>query len=138
MRYLLPLVYLAITSLAARATNWYVQSGQPLQTIINQALPGDTITLQAGATFTGNFVLPNKAGTLWITIQSSMMSSLPPTGQRVNPSYAPFMAKLMSPNGAYALGAAFGAHNYRIMGLELSSPPAVYSLNVVQLGNGRE
>ena len=82
MRYLSILVYLLITSPAAQATNWYVQSGQPLQPIINAALPGDTITLQAGATFTGNFFLPNKTGTSLIIIQSSMMSSLPPAGAR--------------------------------------------------------
>src|SRR3954451_501195 len=103
MRYLLPIVYLLMTSVAARATNWYVQAGQSLQPVINEAAPGDTITLQAGATFTGNFFLPNKSGTSWITIQSSMMSSLPAAGQRVNPLQAPFMAKLMSPNGAATL-----------------------------------
>ena len=51
MRYLLPVVYLLMTSLAARATNWYVQGGRPLQPIINEAVAGDTIMLQAGATF---------------------------------------------------------------------------------------
>src|SRR5436190_13188617 len=122
MRYLLLSLCLLTTSVAARATNWYVQAGQSLQPVIDEALPGDTITLQAGATFTGNFILPKKTGSSWITIRSSMMSSLPPAGTRVNPSHAPFMAKVMSLKSpalpplaaAPALAAAPGAHNYRI------------------------
>src|SRR3954464_6530583 len=129
MRYLLPVVSLLMTSLAARATNWYVQAGQSLQPIIKEALPGDTITLQAGATFVGNFFLPNKSGTSWITIQSSMMSSLPVAGQRVRPSQAPFMARLMSPNGAATLYVKPGAHNYNLVGLELASLPGTYTQN---------
>jgi len=31
-----------------------------LQQVLNEAVPGDTITLQAGATFTGAFTLPKK------------------------------------------------------------------------------
>jgi len=140
MRYLTLLICLT-TLPAAQATNWYVQSGQQLQPIIDTALPGDTITLQAGATFTGNFILPEKTGSSWITIRSSMMSSLPPSGTRINPSYVPFMAKLMSLNTSPALpalAAAAGAHNYRIIGLELASPPGVTNINVVQLGTGKE
>ena len=38
-----------------------VNAGGDLQAAINNAQPGDTIVLQAGATFTGNFVLPDKS-----------------------------------------------------------------------------
>ena len=138
MRHLLLLVCPLITSFAACATDWYVQAGQSLQTTLNEALPGDTITLQAGATFTGNFVLPNKSGTSWIQIRSSMMSSLPARGERVNPSYAPFMAKIVTPNGTPALSTATGAHHYWIKGLELTVASGVYTFNVVQLGTGKE
>ena len=138
MRYLLPLVCLLITSFAARATNWYVQAGQSLQPVINQASSGDTITLQAGATFTGNFVLPNKSGT-FVDHNSKFNDEFASGGgHRVDPSQKPFMAKLMSPNGGAALSAANGAHNYYIRGLELANPPGVYSMNVVQLGTGGE
>jgi hypothetical protein len=123
---------------AAVAANWYVAAGQSLQQVLNSALPGDVITLQAGATFTGNFKLPNKSGTGWITIQSSLLSALPPAGQRVNPSHAPYMPKLVSPNGSPALATAAGAHHYNIIGLELASAPGIYSIDVVQLGLGSE
>jgi hypothetical protein len=115
----------------------FVAAGQSLQQALNEAVPGDTITLQAGITFTGSFVLPNKPGTGWITLQSSMLSALP-EGKRVSPAQAGYMAKLMSPNGNAALSAAAGAHNYRIMGLELSSAPGIYSMNTVNLGYGNE
>src|SRR5262245_39072488 len=39
-----------------------VKAGGDFQAALNEARPGDVITLQAGATFTGNFTLPNKSG----------------------------------------------------------------------------
>jgi hypothetical protein len=53
--------------IAVKPLNWFVSSGQSLQAALDEALPGDTITLQAGATFTGNVTLPEKSGTGWIT-----------------------------------------------------------------------
>ena len=120
------------------AIDTYVSAGQSLQTVLDAAVPGDTITLQAGATFSGSFVLRAKTGTSWITIRSSLMSALPPEGSRVQPSHAPYMARLISPNGGPAITAAPGAHNYRIMGVELASVPGVYSIGVVVIGSGTE
>src|SRR5437867_7115559 len=55
-----------------------VPAGGNLQAAINNAQPGDTIKLEAGATFTGNFTLPVKNGTGWIVIRTSASdSSLP-------------------------------------------------------------
>src|SRR5262245_16281653 len=48
-----------------------VNTGGNLQSALNQAQPGDAILLQAGATFTGNFILPNKSGAGWITVRAS-------------------------------------------------------------------
>src|SRR5262249_52739363 len=45
-----------------------VNAGGDLQAAINNAQPGDTIVLQAGATFTGNFILPAKSGSAYVTI----------------------------------------------------------------------
>jgi hypothetical protein len=115
----------------------YVGPGQSLQQALNEAVPGDTITIEAGATFTGSFVLPNKTGTDWITIQSSRISALP-AGQRVTPAQAAYMPKLVSPNGTPALSTATGAHNYRVRGLELTSAPGVYTFNTIALGTGSE
>ncbi|HEX7295322.1 MAG TPA: hypothetical protein VF251_06185, partial [Pyrinomonadaceae bacterium] len=58
-----------------------------LQGAINQAQPGDTIVLEAGAVYTGPFSLPVKSGNQFITIQSSRVSELK-EGVRVSPSQA--------------------------------------------------
>ena len=46
-----------------------VAAGGNLQAAIDAAQPGDTILLQAGATFSGNFTLPVKAGSGYVTIR---------------------------------------------------------------------
>ncbi len=47
---------------AAGQTVRHVPAGGALQQAIDAAQPGDTITLEPGALYTGNFVLPNKTG----------------------------------------------------------------------------
>ena len=49
-----------MTSAPARAADIYVVAGANLQAAINNAQPGDRLLLEPGATFTGNFRLPNK------------------------------------------------------------------------------
>jgi len=56
-----------------------------LQSAIDQARPGDTIVLEAGAVYTGPFTLPVKSGNEFITIQTSRVADLP-EGVRVSPS----------------------------------------------------
>jgi hypothetical protein len=58
----LPRVFLETTYQAPSGRTINVPAGGDLQAAIYNAQPGDMITLQAGATFTGNFVLPNKSG----------------------------------------------------------------------------
>src|ERR1700747_1381103 len=88
-----------IGSGAAQAATIAVPSGGDLQAAINAAQPGDVITLAAGATYVGNFVLPDKgASTTPIVIRSSTPDSqLPRAGVRITPAYAPLLAKLNSP-----------------------------------------
>src|SRR5205823_5998140 len=81
-----------------------VAAGGDLQGAIDRANPGDTILLEAGATFTGNFVLPVKPGSQMITIRSSAPdAALPNASTRIDPSYAPQLPKLKSPNSQPAL-----------------------------------
>src|SRR5690606_18048299 len=82
-----------------------VNAGGDLQAAIDAARPGDTILLQAGATFVGNFVLRAKgSSTSYITIRSSAAdSALPGPGVRMTPAYASQLPKLRSPNTAPAL-----------------------------------
>jgi hypothetical protein len=97
-----------------------VKSGDNLQAAIDAAQPGDVISLQAGATFTGNFTLPNKSGSGWITIETSAIGSLPASGTRVSPSNASAMPKIVTTNSTAALATEAGAHNYRIVGVEFA------------------
>src|ERR1041385_268489 len=60
-----------LASFHAKAATLTVPAGGSLQSAINAAQPGDTIVLDAGAVYTGDFVLPNKSGSSYITIQSS-------------------------------------------------------------------
>jgi Family of unknown function (DUF6130) len=75
-----------------------VPAGGDFQSALNNAHPGDTILLAAGATYVGNFVLPVKSGASMITIRSAAPdSALPSATTRIDPSYAPVLPKLKSP-----------------------------------------
>src|SRR5687768_421946 len=63
------------------------------QRALNEARPGDTIVLQAGAVYEGPFTLPVKSGAEFITIQSSRVKELP-EDVRVSPSQSAVFAKL--------------------------------------------
>ena len=116
-----------------------VPAGGDFQAALHQAQPGDEIVLAAGATYTGNFVLPEKPGTAWIIVRSSELSQLPAPGQRVQPSDAAHMPKLVSPGTAPAVEARERVHHYRFVGLEITSAPSVpVTYNLVYLGGNQE
>ncbi len=114
----------------------YVKSGGDLQAALNRAKSGDTIVLQAGASFVGSFVLPNKSGNEFITIQSSELAKLPKDGVRVSPSDAASMPKILSPGGGVpAIKTAPNAHHYRFVGIEFAPNGADYVYNLIALGS---
>src|SRR5512138_1961041 len=84
----LPRVYLNTTYPASAGAILNVAAGGDLQAALNQAQPGDQIVLQAGAVFTGNFMLPAKTGNDWIVLRTSNLSGLPVEGARATASYA--------------------------------------------------
>ncbi len=115
-----------------------VNAGGDLQAAINNAQPGDTIVLQAGATFTGNFVLPDKSGSAYVTITSSGdRSRLPGDDTRIDPSYSPLLAKIQSPNSGPAIATAPFAHHYQLQLLEFLPNFQGY-YDVLQLGDGNQ
>src|SRR5437764_1292727 len=99
-----------------------VKARDNFQAALDRARPGDTIMLEAGATFRGAFRLPNKPGaTDFITIRSSAPDSqLPAPGQRLDPArYAAVLPKVVSGEaGALAGASGPGAHHYRFVGVE--------------------
>ncbi|HZT58813.1 MAG TPA: DUF4214 domain-containing protein [Pyrinomonadaceae bacterium] len=142
-RSLLPAIALLITFCgvrAASAATLSVNAGGDLQAALNAAQPGDTIVVQAGASFTGPFTLPNKgASSDWITVRTSTPDSqLAPATGRVSPSDSPLLPKLLSAgNGDAALQTAPGANHWRLVGLEIrpsTSSAMIYDL--VKLGDG--
>ena len=117
-----------------RPADIVVGAGGDLQLALDQVLPGQIIELQAGATFTGNFRLGNKTGADWIYIRSSKYQQLPAEGRRVRPEHASLMPKIVSPNSDPAIFTMFSTHNYRFVGIEVST--AVNNYNLILLGWG--
>src|SRR5690349_11255174 len=77
-----------------------VRAGTNLQAALNAAKPGDTIKLEAGAVFTGNFTLPAaKQGDAPITLTTT--AELP--DRRVTLADRNLMASIQSPNTMPAL-----------------------------------
>ena len=114
-----------------------VNAGGNLQTAINNAVPGDTIVLQAGATFSGPFTLPNKVGSAWIYIRSSAYASLPPPGTRVSIADAANMPKIAgTAAGINAILTNAQAHNYRFVGIEIRPATGLFVTNLVAIGGG--
>ncbi|MGE3275490.1 MAG: carbohydrate-binding protein [Vicinamibacterales bacterium] len=114
----------------------YVPAGADLQAAIDAAAPGDTLLLEAGATFVGNFVLPVKAGEAYVTIRSAAPDALlPGAGTRITPAAVPLLAKLRSPNSSPALATAPRAHHYRLLFLELQANAAGAG-TILALGSG--
>jgi hypothetical protein len=129
-----------------------VSAGQDLGDALEKASCGDTVELQAGATF-GKVQLPAKKcdDAHWIIIRTSTPDAkLPPEGTRMLPCYAgvaslPGRPEFHCPSNENVLAKiefegkggsgpivfAAGANHYRLIGLEVTravSPAVVYNL----------
>lgn len=114
----------------------HVPAGGNLQAALNAAAPGDTITLEAGASYVGNYVLPKKSGDKFITIRSAAADSLLPSqGERISPADAAWLPKLRAPNTMSVLRTDPGAHHYRLRFLEIYSTVQGAS-TLLALGDG--
>jgi hypothetical protein len=135
-RYMLLLAVAYLRTVAAN--NLIVSAGGDLQAALNAARPGDTVTIAAGATYVGHYRLAPNPGPQWITIQSSAMSSLPPTGSRVSMTQAAAMPKLVTPDQGPALFVGAGANYYHIRGIEVAPAPGLYGEDLIQVGAANE
>jgi len=149
----LPRVYMqsAMSNTPAPGKTITVNSGGNLQSALNSASCGDTIKLEAGATFVGIFTFPAKNcdDNNWIIVRTSDDSLLPAEGSRLTPCYAGVtslparpalqcastnnvLAKLVMPTSASGpIIFASGANYYRLTGLEVTRaafPGPVYNL----------
>ncbi|HSZ60686.1 MAG TPA: Ig domain-containing protein [Terriglobales bacterium] len=120
-----------------------VNAGGDFQAALNSAQCGNTIELEAGATFTGNFKFPalNCNDDNWIIVRTSASDhSLPAEGQRLTPCYSGVGSQLGRPqypcnnpqnvtaklvqtgeaNGPVIFQS--GANHYRLLGLEVTRP----------------
>ena len=113
----------------------HVPAGGDLQRALDEARPGDTITLEPGAAYRGNFVLRRKTSEGTITITSADAGSLPPPGTRVRPADAPRLPKLITPNANPAVSAEAGARGYHLTGLEVSADAGVAVRELIALGS---
>jgi hypothetical protein len=116
-----------------------VAAGGDLQAALNSAQQGDVVALASGATFTGNFLLPPKSCAGWVTIRTDIDDSqLPATGQRITPSYASKLAKIMTADNQPALRASMPTCGWRIFGVEIAVAPSFTGLQywLMALGDG--
>jgi hypothetical protein len=133
-----------------------VKDGENLQQALDDAKCGDTIQLQAGATFHGLYRFPQKPcdDSHWIIVRTSTPdSSLPPEGTRMTPCYAGVASlpgrpdyHCSSPQQALAkiefdgkgesgpIMLMDGANHYRFIGLEITrAVPETHMRHLVQL-----
>lgn len=131
-----------------------VHEGDDLQKAIDGSKCGDTVALQAGATFQGVFRLPNKPcdDSHWIVLRTNAPDgSLPPEGTRITPCYAGVkslpgrpdfhcssaknvMAKLEFDSKGDSGPILFlsGANHYRLVGLEITrAKPQIHMRNLI-------
>lgn len=112
-----------------------VPAGGNLQAALNAARPGETLVLDPGATYVGNFFLPARSGndTKPITIRTAGPEALP-EGQRITPQHASQLAKLQSPDNVPALRTAAGARYWRVELLEFL-PNRIGNREIIALGD---
>jgi len=134
----LPKVFLDTTYSPPKGETINVHAPDNLQAALDRAKPGDTIIVEAGATYNGSFTLRDKPGGAgWIYIISSQLATLPPPGKRVSPADALQMPVLVGGNNTPAILTDSKAHQYRFCGIEFRPRTGKAVWCLIQIG-GRE
>lgn len=126
---------LLVVATARAGRTVQVRAGQDLQAALDAARPGDTLVLEPGATFTGNFVLPAKDDPAYITVRTDSEAAGP--GTRIGPEASGALARIRSGNSAPALATAPGAHHWRLQDLEFLANAGGQG-EIVRLGAGSQ
>jgi hypothetical protein len=128
------LAFVACGHNRAAAATLTANDATQLQSAFDNAVPGDVIMVQAGTTFVGDFTLPAKSGSGYITVRSSAQDSvLPAAGQRTDPSYAAYLPKLQGRFGPAVL-TNDGAHHWRFENIEFLPNPGNPTVPIIALG----
>ena len=133
----------SLSDTPAPGSTHFLRSGGNLQSALDSAKCGDTISLEAGGTFTGKISLPGKNcdDNHWIIVRTSAPdTALPPEGTRLTPCYAGIaslpgrpsfkcssttnvLAKIVfTQSGTGPIVIPNGANHYRLLGLEITRP----------------
>lgn len=147
------LVAVAVLFAAPAAAQTHLAAGGDLQAALTNAACGDTITLEAGATWTGTYTLPSKGCTtgtpvtLRTVTATATMAALDVLGEKniplsITPStiaaYEPLMATIRTTSTSVAaLRTVADASHWVFIGLIFEASNAVTnaSTNIVQLGD---
>lgn len=111
----MPRVWLSYSYPTKTGVTINVPNGGDLQAALNSSRRGDEI--DCSGTFTGNYVLPAKAGTGWIVLKGAN-------------------CRLQTPNSAPALATAAAAGQWWLQGIEVTATGSAYVYDLVALGEG--
>jgi hypothetical protein len=125
---------LLLAALPAAADVIRVPAGGNLQAAFDSAASGDTIVLQAGATYSGNFSLRARPMTAPLVIRTEQPAGVtfPGRGTWPTPAHAVHYAKIVSPNTMPALRVRPGMHLVTLEHLEFRATHNQYA--VLELG----
>lgn len=145
-RIILTSVFLTLLITTASAATIHVPVGGNLQAAINTAKCGDVITLEAGATYTGNFNLGPKpvcTGTDgdYITITTNdpsgtpvHLTNYPRSDTPTTTASAARMPKAVTPNSYPAFWLNGGMKYWRIKGLDITSVKGARAIRLIGFG----
>jgi hypothetical protein len=118
----------------APSTTITVAAGGDLQAALNTVTCGGTVALTSGATYTGNYTLPNRlCGSAPVTITTDAITVAP--GQ-VSPAISVPFAKLTSPNTSPVLSTKVSSHDWKLKWLEVKAGAGLYPFGIITIGAG--
>src|SRR3984893_5812375 len=122
-----------LTSAMLQPQVFIVNAGGSLQAAIDQAAYGDTIIVQARASF-APIVLRAKAGRGTLNIKTS--GTLPAAGTQIGPAHESQLAKVVTKTEAPAIEAEADAHDYKLSGLIVTNVGgSVWTPEIVLIGS---